>query len=161
MTDTASTKEIVQQWFAAGIASPAGLEMVTEDFVWQGPPSMAEIFEHDDATLRGKDGLSRLTLLDEALYANYADHEQKPNVHFMIAEGDICVMEFDAAFTTHDGDSYHNQYCIVIRVRDGKVAEVREHADTLYSERVCMGTPDKRAGVLERLAKLRAEAGSA
>ena len=48
-----------------------------------------------------------------------------------------------------------------IRVRDGKISEVREHADTLYSDRVCMGTPDKRAGVLERLAKLRAEAGTA
>jgi ketosteroid isomerase-like protein len=161
VTDSASTKALVQQWFAAGVSSLAGLDMVTDDFVWQGPPSMAEIFEHDDATLRGKSGLSRLSFLDEALYANYSAREEKPNVHFMIAEGDICVMEFDARFKTHDGDSYHNQYCIVIRVRDGKISEVREHADTLYSDRVCMGTPDKRAGVLERLAKLRAEAGTA
>ena len=158
MTNGEATKAFVSRWFATGIGSPAGLEMVTDDFVWYGPPSMAEIFEGagHEAVLRGKAGLSRLSYLDKALYANYTAGGNHANVHFIVAEDDICVMAFDAAFTTHDGDSYHNQYCIVFRVRDGKIAEVREHADTLYSHDVCMGTPEKRIGVLDRLARLRA-----
>ena len=39
------------------------------------------------------------------MHANYDELQPNSNVHFMIAEGDNCVMEFDAAFTTHDGDS--------------------------------------------------------
>ena len=78
------------------------------------------------------------------------------NVHFLVAEGDIVVMEFDAGYTTFEGEPYHNQYCLVIRVEGDRIAEVREHADTHYSYEVCLGTPEKRAGVHERLATLRA-----
>jgi len=76
----------------------------------------------------------------------------------MVAEGDVVVMELDGARTTHDGDSYRNAYCITVQVRDGKIVKVREHADTLYNEQVCMGTPEKQAAVLDRLARLRAAA---
>jgi ketosteroid isomerase-like protein len=153
-----ASKALVQQWFAVGLTSPEGLAMVADDFAWIGPPSMTHLFDAPDATLRGPAGLATLPYLDQALYADYHEEEPSANVHFMIAEGDIVVMEFDAEFTLHDGDNYHNQYCIVIRVRDGKIAEVREHADTLYSEIVCMGTPEKKAGVMDRLARLRAGA---
>jgi hypothetical protein len=119
---------------------------------------MAELFDSPDATLRGPDSLADLPHLDKALYAGYEANHASSNVHFMIAEGDIAVMEFDAAFTTHEGEPYHNQYCLVIKVRGDKVCEVREHADTHYSYEVCMGTPAKKAGVLDRLAKLRAGA---
>jgi hypothetical protein len=161
MTDTgnssgAASKAVVQRWFAAGLTSAAGRAMVTDDFKWIGPASMTELFGNDDATLHGPDGLAELPFLDEALYAGYQPGGSSTNVHFMIAEGDIVVMEFDAAFTTHDGDAYHNQYCLVIRVRGDKVCEVREHSDTHYSYEVCLGTPQKRAGVLGRLARLRA-----
>lgn len=91
-----------------------------------------------------------------ASYKGYVETEQTSNIHFMIAEGDIVVMEFDSAQTTHDGDSHHNEHCLVIRVRDNKICEVREHADSHYSFEVCMGTPEKRAAVHDRLARLRA-----
>jgi hypothetical protein len=38
----------------------------------------------------------------------------------------------------------------VIRVEGDRIAEVREHADTHCSYEVCLGTPEKRAGVHER-----------
>jgi uncharacterized protein len=155
MMDTNRTKEIVQNWFAAGVSSAVGVEMVADDFVWRGPISMAELFDNDDATQRGKAGLKRLDLLDRALYADFGSADNAMNVHFMIAERDICVLEFDATFTTHEGEKYHNEYCLVIRVADGKIAEVREHADTLYSQQVCMGTAEKRLGVLNRLSNMR------
>ena len=151
----ALSKALVQKWFAVGLTSPHGVEMVTDDFRWIAPASMAELFGNDDAILHGKQGLAGLPAIDHALYAGYEAGGSNATVHFMIAEGDIVVMEFDAAFRTHDGDAYHNQYCLVIRVRDGKIAEVREHADTHYSYEVCLGTPEKRAGVLDRLQRLR------
>lgn len=155
MTSSGATKELVQKWLAVGIASSEGLAMVADEFVWRWPPSMAEIFENSDASQRGREGLARLEYLDRALYANYQAGETATNVHFLIAEDDVAVMEFDAAFTTHEGEQYHNEYCLVVRVAGDKIAEVREHADTLYSHRVCMGTPEKRAAVLDRLARLR------
>jgi len=154
--DGASSKALVQEWFARGLTSPKGLAMVTDDFRWIGPASMAELFDGERAELRGREGLAGLPWLDKALYRDFRGGMQTTNVHFLIAEGDIVVMEFDAAYTTHDGDAYHNQYCLVIRVRGDRICEVREHADTRYAYEVCMGTPAKRAGVLERLAKLRA-----
>jgi hypothetical protein len=65
------------------------------------------------------------------------------------------VMEFDAAFTTFEGESYHNQYCLVFTVRDGRLAQVREHVDSHYAYEVLFGTPEKMAGVMDRLARLR------
>lgn len=69
----------------------------------------------------------------------------------MIAEDDLVVFEFDSVFVTHEGDPYHNHYCMVVRVAEGKIAEVREHSDTLYFHDVVMGTPAKRSAVLERV----------
>jgi ketosteroid isomerase-like protein len=149
-------KELVQRWLAAGVSSPAALAMVTDDFSWISPQSMSDLFEGDEAVLRGREALTDLPNLDKALYRGYEEGGNNSKVHFMIAEGDIVVMEFDAAFTTFEGEPYHNQYCLVVTVRDGKIAEVREHADTHYAYQVCMGTADKHAGVMDRLKRLRA-----
>src|SRR5437588_2712450 len=132
MTDRSSaTKALVQEWLSAGFNSPRAHAMLSDDFVWQGPRSMTDIFEGEDATQRGPEGLARLSYLDKALYADAEIMDTNTNTHFMIAEDDIVAMEFDSKFTTHEGEPYHNHYCLVIRVADGKIAEVREHADTL------------------------------
>jgi uncharacterized protein len=154
--DDAASKALVQEWFSKGITSPAGRALVADDFRWIGPQSMAELFGGDEAVLRGPEGLADLPHLDRALYREYQENAGTMNVHFLIAEGDIVVMEFDAGYTTFEGEPYHNQYCLVIRVEGDRIAEVREHADTHYSYEVCLGTPEKRAGVHERLATLRA-----
>ena len=154
--DGAASKALVQEWFSKGITSPAGRAMVTDDFRWIGPESMAELFGGDEAVLRGPEGLADLPHLDQALYRGYRENAGTMNVHFLIAEGDLVVMEFDAGYTTFEDEPYHNQYCLVIRVEGDRIAEVREHADTHYSYEVCLGTPEKRAGVHERLATLRA-----
>ncbi|MGZ4764901.1 MAG: nuclear transport factor 2 family protein, partial [Ilumatobacteraceae bacterium] len=71
-------------------------------------------------------------------------------------EGDIVIMEFDAKFTGWEGEAYHNYYCLVFVLRDGKIAEVREHADTKYVWDTLLSTPEKRDAVLGRLSRLRA-----
>jgi hypothetical protein len=151
-----ASKELVMTWFAVGITSPEGLAMLTDDFVWRAPESTKHLFGAGDGVLRGRD-LGQLDLLNQALYKDANTTAESTNFHFIIAEGNTVVLEFDATKTLHDGGTYHNQYCMVVHVRDGKIAEVREHADTLYSEQVIMGTPQKMAAVTERLDRLRAE----
>lgn len=150
-------KDLVLTWFAVGMASPQGLALTTDDFVWRPPASMAGFFGLDDGVLP-KSRLNELDLINRAMYAN-ADDPAGMNFHFIVAEGDVVVLEFDSTRALHDGASYHNQYCLVIHLREGKIAEVREHTDTLYLDRTVMGSVDSRDGVLQRLAELRAQDG--
>jgi hypothetical protein len=155
--DAQGNKELVGRWLAAGPWTEEGRAMVTSDFVWQAPRSEAELFGSPDAALHGPDELRLLPAIDKAVYADFGGADSNPHIPLLIAEGDNVVMEFEASFTTHTGEPYHNYYVFVIRVEDGKIAELREHADTKYFDEIVMGTPDKRAAVLERLARLRTE----
>lgn len=150
-------KELVLKWLKTGASTAEGRSMTTDDFRWQGPPSTAFLFGTEDAALHGDD-LRYLKALDRALYADYDERQSgEANTHFMIAEGDTVVWEFDASFTGHDGEQYTNQYSISVKVRDGKIAYLREHADTLHNYQLLMGTPGKLLAVMDRLAKHRAE----
>jgi ketosteroid isomerase-like protein len=155
-SSAADNKALVQKWLSQGVSSPASRAMVTDDFTWTGPASLGLLHEDGSGVIRGADALVDIPNLDKAIYRGYEVDTNNSNVHFMIAEGDTVVMEFDAAFTTFEGEPYHNQYCLVFICRDGKIAEVREHVDSHYSWEVVLGTPEKRAGVLERLERLRA-----
>ena len=71
LMDGAASKALVQEWFAKGITSPAGQAMVTDDFRWIGPPSMAELFgtPTPHCTVRRDWPICRC--LDKALYRGY------------------------------------------------------------------------------------------
>jgi uncharacterized protein len=47
-----------------------------------------------------------------------------------IAEGDLVVVEGRGRNSTVDGVRYHNQYCWVFRLVDGRVLELTEYTDT-------------------------------
>lgn len=51
-------------------------------------------------------------------------------VHRLIAEGDYVVAQMSGEAQTRDGRPYNNTYCWIIRLRDGKFAEVTEYMDT-------------------------------
>jgi uncharacterized protein len=156
MPTAEENKAIVGQFLANGVSSDASIAMVTDDFRWVGPRSMEFLFEGGHALVGGQ-SLKGLPHLDHALYKGYeAGDGDNSSVHFMIAEGDIVIMEFDAKFTGWEGEAYHNYYCLVFVLRDGKIAEVREHADTKYVWDTLLATPEKRDAVLDRLRRLRA-----
>lgn len=48
----------------------------------------------------------------------------------MIAEQDYVVALTSGTAETTDGKPYNNSYCQIMRIRDGKVAEVTEYFDT-------------------------------
>jgi ketosteroid isomerase-like protein len=47
-----------------------------------------------------------------------------------IAEGDVVVVQGTGHNQTVSGKAYENTYCWVIRMRDGKMSELTEYADT-------------------------------
>lgn len=158
------SKALVQRWNQIGPFTPEGLSMVTDDFRWIMPPSMAEFFfgadDGADQGVRGPAALARVPLVDKAVYSDFSGSGREVEQHFTIAEGDRVVMQYEARLTTHDGEPHHNCYCTVITCRNGRIAEVRSHVDTQYFYAKTMGAESKRAAVRGRLAKLRAETGS-
>ena len=52
------------------------------------------------------------------------------DIDTLTAEDDRVVIEARGEAQTKDGRPYNNSYCIVVTVRDGKVAQVREYLDS-------------------------------
>lgn len=48
----------------------------------------------------------------------------------LIAEGEHVVVLAKGTAETHDGRPYNNTYCQVMKIRDGKIAAVKEYFDT-------------------------------
>lgn len=61
---------------------------------------------------------------------NRLDGPIKITVTNAIAEGDQVFVEAQGESRTKDGLDYNNLYGIVLRLKDGKIAEVREYMDT-------------------------------
>lgn len=52
------------------------------------------------------------------------------------ATDDHVFVEMTITGQSKQGEPYKNHYVMVFQVRDGLIAEVREHLDTLYAQRV-------------------------
>jgi ketosteroid isomerase-like protein len=50
------------------------------------------------------------------------------------ADGDYVIVQANGANTLKSGAAYNNDYCFVIRMRDGKMAEITEYCDTALVE---------------------------
>lgn len=59
-----------------------------------------------------------------------------PTIENLIAEADVVVAQTTGTAETHDGVPYNNSYCQVIRIREGKIAEVKEYFDTQLTSSV-------------------------
>ena len=46
------------------------------------------------------------------------------------------VVETQGRVTTKSGKAYHNQYCYICRMSDGKVTEITEYMDTALADAV-------------------------
>jgi ketosteroid isomerase-like protein len=61
---------------------------------------------------------------------NRLDGPIKITVTNVIAEGDQVFVEAEGESRTKDGLDYNNLYGIVLRLKGGKIAEIREYMDT-------------------------------
>ena len=58
------------------------------------------------------------------------------DIERLTAEGDVVVAQTAGTAEMHDGTPYNNTYCQVIRIQDGKIAEVKEYFDTALVDAV-------------------------
>ena len=68
------------------------------------------------------------------LFAQYEDGSFSNTPLHIFADGDHVVVEAQGRAMLKSGKRYDQRYCYVIRMKDGKMQEVREYLDTLLSE---------------------------
>ena len=51
------------------------------------------------------------------------------------ADGDVVVVEAKGDNVTREGVRYDNDYCLVFRLEDGKIQEIREYCDSILTEK--------------------------
>ena len=106
----------------------AGFALLADDatYTFFGEQSLATTFEGKQAIIEGL-----FTTIAETL-----EDGIKLEIHNMIAEGDQVVFEAYGTARTPEGVDYNNTYCMVVRMRDGQIASVREYLDTELVSRV-------------------------
>ena len=126
----AANKQLVQQVYADS-ASRSGttfFDNIAEDAVWvvTGQYSWSHQFKGRDAIQNGLMGHFR---------SFFAVRPRTVAFNF-IAEDDYVVVEAKGDNVTKAGLRYDNQYCMVFRLEDGKIKEIKEYGDSALVERV-------------------------
>jgi ketosteroid isomerase-like protein len=95
-------------------------------------------------TFRGKEALLR----DLYGYLGTLLAEDRRTVpHRLMADDDHVVVEAVGDMRTKAGVPYNNDYCLIYRLRDGKIAEIREYLDSALCERVLGSYPASRKAI--------------
>ena len=125
-----ANKDIVRSFYEAGNRGDfdACFDMVTDDVTWTNIGTTAL-----SGTYTGK-----AELMEKLIGPLFGQLEAgiSSTIHSLIAEGDQVVALTSGTATTKDGRPYNNSYCHVIRLRDGKFAEVKEYFDTALAASV-------------------------
>lgn len=67
------------------------------------------------------------------------------DIKTITAEAERVVVEFEGNATTCDGKPYHNQYCMVFTLADGKIKQVNEYFCTIHADEVLWPLVEKMA----------------
>jgi len=120
----AENKQVVMDFYEAGARGDfeACMALLAEDITWTNIGST-----RFSGTYSGKKALLERLLgpLFALLKAGVSSEIQQ-----LTAEGDVVVAQTKGTAETLRGVPYNNSYCQVIRIRDGKIAEVTEYFDT-------------------------------
>jgi ketosteroid isomerase-like protein len=136
MTSAPDNKGIIAEAFD-GLARGDGRAFIgamADDFTWiiEGQWEWSRRYE-GKATVRDE--------LMRPLFANFAT-DYRSTAEEIIAEGDRVVVLARGQVKTVRGEDYNNSYCFVIRMREGKMVELREYMDTALAEaRLTMEPP--------------------
>jgi ketosteroid isomerase-like protein len=134
----ADNKKLVQQIYADS-ASRSGTtfaDSLADDACWivTGQYSWSHEFRGRDAIQNGLMGHFR---------SFFAERPRSVAFNF-IAEGDHVVVESKGDNVTKAGLRYDNQYCMVWRIEDGKIKQIKEYCDSALVERVLGPFPEAR-----------------
>ncbi|TAI63147.1 nuclear transport factor 2 family protein [Bradyrhizobium sp. Leo170] len=130
----ADNKNLMQQIFAAaGNPDPDARDRalfttsLAEDATWTvtGQYSWSRTFSGKQSILNDLHGHVRSLLAERT----------RTVAHRFIADGDHVVVEAKGDNVTRDGVRYDNDYCLVFRLEDGKIREIREYCDSVLTEK--------------------------
>src|SRR5579872_2853514 len=145
MSDAASNKKLIEQIFAAaGDPDPAVRDRslfvasLADDATWTvtGQYSWSRTFSGKPSILNDLHGHVRTRLAERT----------RTIAHRFIADGDHVVVEAKGDNVTREGVRYDNDYCLVFRLKGGKITEIREYCDSVLTERVLGKFPETAAG---------------
>jgi ketosteroid isomerase-like protein len=122
------TRQVVTDLLAARDAGDADRvsELLAEDVVFIGPQSLMP--EH-------RTGLEAVrTQLMTAAASTFETLTR--TYHEIIADRGVAAVTQTAKGHTRDGIDYENDYVFVYHLRDGKVQQIIEHADSLRAARI-------------------------
>lgn len=115
--------------FAASLADDAKW-IVTGQYSW------SRTFTGKEAILNDLHGYVRTRLRDRT----------RTVAERFIADGDIVVVEAKGDNVTPEGVRYDNDYCLVFRLEDGKIKEIREYCDSVLTEKALGRFPQAAIG---------------
>jgi len=129
----AENKRLLQQIFERVAAGDGALfvEHLADDVVMRvsGQNSWSRTFTGKQSVLRDLFGVVR----------ERTTGTRKTIPLRFIADGDVVVIEARGEMTAKTGVPYNNEYCLIYRLRDGKIVEITEYNDSALCERV-LGT---------------------
>jgi len=137
----AANKKLMEEIFAsAGNPDPAARDRalfvasLADDAKWvvTGQYSWSRTFAGKQAILNDLHGHVRSLLAERA----------RTIAHRFIADGDFVVVEAKGDNVTRTGVRYDNDYCLVFRLENGKISEVREYCDSVLTERALGRFPE-------------------
>jgi ketosteroid isomerase-like protein len=125
----ADNKKLVQQIYtdAANRSGTTFIDNVADDVRWvvTGQYSWSRTFEGRDAIVNDLHGHVRSVLAERARTVAFN----------FIAEGNYVVVEAKGDNVTKTGVRYDNDYCMVWRLQDGRIKEIREYCDSVLTEK--------------------------
>ena len=135
---TAANKKLVQQVYedAASRSGTTFADNLADDASWivTGQYSWSHEFRGREAILHGLMGHFR------SLFA-----VRPRTVAFnLIADGDFVAVEARGDNVTKAGLRYDQQYCMVFRIENGKIKQIKEYCDSALVERVLGPFPASR-----------------
>jgi ketosteroid isomerase-like protein len=128
-----ANKKLMQDIFAAAASPDPAVRdrslfaaSLADDARWvvTGLYSWSRTFTGKAAILNDLHGYVRTRLRDRT----------RTVAHRFIAEGDVVVVEAKGDNVTPEGVRYDNDYCLVFRLEDGKIKEIREYCDSVLTE---------------------------
>jgi uncharacterized protein len=137
----AENKKLIQEIFAVAGAADAEVRAGTlfaatlaDDATWEvtGQYSWSRRFAGKSAILNELHGYVRARLVERA----------RTIAHRIFADGDTVIVEAKGNNLARSGVRYDNDYCLVFRLEDGKIREVREYCDSILTERALGPFPD-------------------
>ena len=129
--DAAANKELLRGIFEAwsrGDARPL-IEAMDDEFSWIFPGSWSWSGTWGPKKVVVED------LLRGQLAPQFAERFES-HADFFLADEDRVVVQTRGHTVTTAGEPYENTYCMIFRVRAGKLTEVIEHCDTSLVDRV-------------------------